>query len=265
MSLDKQQSDLPHPYFARFVSRPFTCETHGEVTEASNDSGKTYRGCSLCESEAHHKAEKDKIDAELAIANLRSLNERTAACRIPLRFADKDFSNFSPDSESSKRNLASCKDYADRFAENLKSGRCLILSGSVGTGKTHLAVSIAKQVLQLPMAGVRYTTVSGLLSEIKATYSQGFDSNEQYVMDAVIYPDLLILDEVGTTKQSEFEMATLFNLINARYERMVPTIVVSNLSLANISDALGERCYDRLREGGGIGLIFMGESNRKKK
>lgn len=265
MSLDKQQSDLPRPYFARFVSRSFTCEIHGEVTEASNDSGKTYRGCSLCESEAHHKAEKDKIDAELAIANLRSLNERTAACRIPLRFADKDFSNFSPDSESSKRNLASCKDYADRFAEHLKSGRCLILSGSVGTGKTHLAVSIAKQVLRLPMTGVRYTTVSGLLSEIKATYSQGFDSNEQYVMDAVIYPDLLILDEVGTTKQSEFEMSTLFNLINARYERMVPTIVVSNLSLAHISDALGERCYDRLREGGGIGLIFMGESNRKKK
>ena len=123
MSLDKQQSDLPHPYFARFVSRPFTCEIHGEVTEASNDSGKTYRGCSLCESEARHKEEQDKVDAELALINLRSLRERTEACRIPLRFSDKDFSNFSPDSESSKRNLASCRDYADRFAEHLKSGR----------------------------------------------------------------------------------------------------------------------------------------------
>lgn len=252
-------------FAAQFVRREFHCEIHGESEQASKDSGKTYGECVKCESEATAKAEKEKLDAEVAAKELRDLRERTEACMIPRRFSDKTFENYAKDTESRGRNFQACKDYADNFKDHFRAGRCMIMSGSVGTGKTHLAIAIAKQVLADLGATVRYTTVSNLLAEMKATYGGDSKRTDQHVMDEMTDPNLLILDEVGTTKQSEFEMSTIFSLINTRYECMFPTIVISNLGLSQISDAIGERCYDRLREDGGIGLIFMGESNRKKK
>jgi DNA replication protein DnaC len=252
-------------FAARFVRREFQCEIHGTTEECSSDSGQTYRGCVKCESEAVAKEEKERLDAELAAKELRDLRERTELCMIPRRFVDKTFENYDKDTDSRSRNFQACKDYADGFEGHFKAGRCMIMSGSVGTGKTHLAISIARHVLQAFGATARYTTVSNLLSDMKSTYGGDSRRTDQDVLDEVIYPNLLILDEVGTTKQSEFEMSTIFNLINARYESMRPTIVISNLGLSQISDAIGERCYDRLREDGGIGLLFMGDSNRKKK
>lgn len=252
-------------WVARFVKRDFLCEIHGDSQQASTDGGKTYGVCFKCESEALAKAEKEKADAEVAARELRDLRDRTEACMIPRRFADKTFENYAKDTDSRARNFQACKDYADNFQKHFTDGRCMIMSGSVGTGKTHLAIAIAKQVLAELGATVRYTTVSNLLSDMKATYGGDSNRNDQHVMDEMTDPNLLILDEVGTTKQSEFEMATIFDLINTRYECMFPTIVISNLGLAQISEAIGERCYDRLREDGGIGLIFMGDSNRKQK
>lgn len=250
---------------ARFVKRDFQCEIHGSSEQCSSDGGKTYGGCIKCAAEATAKEEKDKSDAEVAAKELRDLRERTEACMIPRRFTDKNFENYARDTDSRSRNFQACKDYADNFREHFKAGRCMIMSGSVGTGKTHLAIAIAKQVLIELGATARYTTVASLLAEMKSTYGNDSKRTDQDVLDDVIYPNLLILDEIGTTKQSEFEMASVFNLINARYEEMRPTIVISNLGLSQISEAIGERCYDRLREDGGIGLIFMGESNRKQK
>ena len=268
MSAEMSSSRKPfsfEQFAAQFVRREFHCEIHGESEQASTDGGKTYRGCIKCEAEATEKAEKEKADAEVAAKELRDLRERTEACMIPRRFSDKTFENYDKDTDSRARNFQACKDYANGFEGHFKAGRCMIMSGSVGTGKTHLAIAIAKQVLADLGATVRYTTVSNLLSDMKATYGGDSKRTDQHVMDEMTDPNLLILDEVGTTKQSEFEMATIFNLINTRYECMFPTIVISNLGLAQISEAIGERCYDRLREDGGIGLLFMGESNRKQK
>lgn len=268
MSAEMSSSKKPfnfEQFAAQFVRREFHCDIHGESEQASCDGGKTYRGCIKCEAEATAKEEKDKLDAEVAAKELRDLRERTEACMIPRRFADKTFENYAKDTDSRARNFQACKDYADDFQKHFTDGRCMIMSGSVGTGKTHLAIAIAKQVLADLGATARYTTVANLLAEMKATYGNDSKRTDQDVLDDVIYPNLLILDEIGTTKQSEFEMASVFNLINARYEEMRPTIVISNLGLSQISDAIGERCYDRLREDGGIGLLFMGESNRKKK
>lgn len=264
MSSSKPSFNFEH-WAKRFVRREFQCDIHGLTEECSSDHGETYRGCVQCESEASARAEQERLDAEVAAKELRELQERTELCMIPRRFADKDFENYTKDTDSRLRNFQACKEYADNFMDHFKAGRCMIMSGSVGTGKTHLAIAIAKQVLSELGATVRYTTVSNLLAEMKATYASDSNRNDQQVMDEMTDPNLLILDEVGTTKQSEFEMATIFSLINTRYECMFPTIVISNLGLSQISDAIGERCYDRLREDGGIGLLFMGESNRKKK
>ena len=109
-----------------------------------------------------------------------------------------------------------------------------------------------------------YRTVGSLIGDIRATFNDRSGESEAHILREVIGADLLVLDEVGATKQSEFELATLFSIINGRYEQCRPTIIVSNLSPAELNDAIGARCVDRIRENGCIGVAFEWESQRGK-
>ena len=74
--------------------------------------------------------------------------------------------------------------------------------------------------------------------------------------------DLLILDEVGVQFGSDTEKLILFDVLNERYEKRRPTLVLSNLSLPDVEQYLGERIFDRLREDGGEAVVFDWESHR---
>lgn len=88
-----------------------------------------------------------------------------------------------------------------------------------------------------------------------------------------MFPDLLILDEVGVQFGSDTERLLLFDILNERYERRRPTILMSNLALDDaeeggrvvpgIKSYLGERVFDRLREDGGQSVVFDWPSHRK--
>ncbi len=109
-----------------------------------------------------------------------------------------------------------------------------------------------------------YRTLGGILQAIRATFDGGSGQSEGSILDALIRPSLLVLDEVGASKEapSDFELSRLFSIINGRYERMLPTIVISNLGAKELPAAMGERSADRLREGGGIVLPFDWASHR---
>lgn len=107
-----------------------------------------------------------------------------------------------------------------------------------------------------------YRTVSSLLQYIKGSYDNRAGYTETEAFESLAKPHLLIIDEVGATKQTEFELAVLFSVINGRYEQQLPTLIVSNLMPAELSQAIGDRCVDRLREGGGIALVFDWDSMR---
>ena len=74
--------------------------------------------------------------------------------------------------------------------------------------------------------------------------------------------DLLVIDEVGAQFGSDTEKLFIFDIIDGRYQDMKPTILISNLDIAGIKDVIGERCVDRLREGGGSMIAFNWESSR---
>jgi DNA replication protein DnaC len=241
------------------------CEIHPLEHAASEDGGLTASFCLQCCKDKQALEDRAVAEAQQCVRRALELTDRIQACRIPSRFSDKTLANFSADTSNQKTNLEKCREYASGFHDHYDTGRCLILSGAVGTGKTHLAIAVLREVVELMGYKGKYWTVGGLLQIIRSSFDKNSPFTEFDVVESIINTDLLVLDEVGATKQSEFELATLFNIINSRYERQVPTIVISNLGPKQIGEALGERCFDRLREGGGECLVFQGESNRKQK
>ena len=75
--------------------------------------------------------------------------------------------------------------------------------------------------------------------------------------------DLLIVDEVGVKAGTENEKQIIFNVLNERYNNVLPTVLISNLRENEVKTYLGERVWDRLKEGGGNVLILNGESQRR--
>lgn len=185
---------------------------------------------------------------------------------IPARFADKSLDVYRADSDKQKNILASCRDYANSFmAKNgaNSTGASMILCGNPGTGKTHLAIGIAHQVLNSGGTAV-YATAIQAIREIRETWGGRSGRSESDVIAGYVKPDLLVLDEVGVQFGTDAEKLHLFDLINARYEAVKPMIVISNLGLLKIEEFIGERAIDRLRECGGKAFVFDWESMRRK-
>jgi DNA replication protein DnaC len=241
--------------FGVIGKKPAVCEQHGDFISILRD-GHEPTTCPTCHAAIREEEDRLKRLRDFAHWQLQK-------ARIPRRFADKSFKNYEARTPEQKKAFDICQGYADNFDEHLKAGRCMLLLGSLGTGKTHLAIAIANRLIRCQGVSAIYRTVGGVLAEIRSSYDAR-DVTEEEVMRSLVAPKLLILDEAGATKPSEFELATLFRIINGRYEQLLPTIVISNLPADELSTALGERCVDRLREGGGFAVGFDWESARAR-
>ena len=73
---------------------------------------------------------------------------------------------------------------------------------------------------------------------------------------------MLIIDEVGTQTDSDWEKLQIFNVIDGRYQNMKPTVLISNLSAEEVQSVIGERSVDRLREEGAFVIPFNWPSKR---
>ncbi|MBM9968268.1 ATP-binding protein, partial [Pseudomonas aeruginosa] len=156
--------------------------------------------------------------------------------------------------------------YADDFASNWKVGRSLMLLGTMGTGKTHLACAIIQQVLRtegLAGATARYITAPDLILGVKDTFGRKGKS-ESEVYESLHAPDLLVIDELGAQGGTEYELGLLHEVIDRRYREMRPTVVVSNMSAQEVAKYIGDRAVDRLRENGGKAVGFTWGSARRE-
>lgn len=186
--------------------------------------------------------------------------ERTfVRARIPERYRHCDFDNYESDTgiegasreqlEIWNRSLASAKLIVRRFAEEFttEGEHGLLLMGPCGVGKTHLAVAALKEVVRRGHTGVFYD-YRELLKQIQDSYNPTNQTTEMGVLEPVLKTELLVLDDVGSSKPSPWALETVGHVLNTRYNEKRATILTTNffdedsaLAAARPRRALGER------------------------
>ena len=130
---------------------------------------------------------------------------------------------------------------------NLDAGRGLWFYGSVGTGKTTLAMLVSRAALDAGRSVAIYS-LPRLLAEIRATFEA--DSEGSYVdfLDRLAAVDLLHVDDVGAERTSDWVLEQLYAIVNARYEDERSVIITTNLERDELVEQIRERTVSRLEE-----------------
>lgn len=158
-----------------------------------------------------------------------------------LSYYSKTKSNggFSP-YETMKIVYEGCKSYADTFDRDSNS---LYFCGRTGLGKTHLSLAIANEAIQRGY-NVVYGSVINFLNKLER---EKFGRTETFeTEDVLIGADLLILDDLGAEFSTPFVVSALYNILNCRIARGVPTIISSNLSIKEIQERYPESVASRI-------------------
>jgi len=146
--------------------------------------------------------------------------------RIPPRYRRCDLETFvTYPNEKLLGAVAQARRFAVDFPEPRK-GLCLI--GPPGIGKTHLAVAVLKQVVQTTGARGLFYDTRDLLRLIRSTYDASIRTTELEILRPVMTADLLVLDDLGAEKTSEWVEETMNLIVNTRYNERRHTIFTSN-------------------------------------
>lgn len=258
--------DLPKPV----ILNTYECDGCGEkvsVTEMAiaggPDKGKIerfYLGCKCV----------DRFLAERVIANERKAKMNRAKevfdqnSLVNQSLLKATFANYEPPTEELSNAKRKLFVYVQEF--NAKEGRNLLLTGTYGTGKSHLSFSAARQLMENGHTAL-FLSVPKLLTKIKETYNAKAQFSENDLLDYIANVDLLVLDDLGaeyTNKRNESDNWTqtkLFEVIDSRSGKH--TIYTTNLSSAELEAKVNARNFSRIMENTEV-VRMNGRDYRKK-
>ena len=162
---------------------------------------------------------------------LKSRGERLlAAARIPPRYEHCDLSTFKCDQDDKdQHSLAKAKLYAGRFVEEYPTEKTGVLfAGSVGVGKTHLAVGILKALIRDKGVPCLFCDYRELLKSIQNSFNSSVQATEMGILRPVFDAEVLVLDELGAVRSTEWVFDTVNYILNSRYNNNKTTIITTN-------------------------------------
>lgn len=153
------------------------------------------------------------------------------------RFRRRTFETFKVN-ENNKYYYETCLRYAQKFNEIKEDGTGIILSGNCGVGKTHLAAAIAHELMKKGYQPI-FGTLINLLGRVKSTYNTKVSKEtDEEIINSYINCSLLIIDDLGKEKPSEWTLEKLYQVLNARYEDNKPVIITTNYSMDKLIERL---------------------------
>lgn len=164
------------------------------------------------------------------------------ASNLGERFKGRTFASF--DAKRNKKAFETASKYAN--SDNLfgKSKNSLLFVGGTGTGKTHLAAAIANSLVDRGIQ-TRFGTFQAHLEEIKKEFDM---SGQKHYLDDIKGSPMLIIDDLGKELKTDWTQSVLYDLVNYRYEHMLPTVITTNLSADELANHCGSAVWSRLYE-----------------
>ncbi len=160
--------------------------------------------------------------------------------------------------EHMRVNVTKAKKFAESFGRPYGN---LLLMGKTGVGKTHISTAVAKTVIEQGY-NVLYDSSQNIVSDFEADrFKSGYGPFEPKA-DKYLECDLLIIDDLGTEFVNQFTISCLYNLINTRQNRALPTVVSTNLSIEELMAKYEGRISSRLLGAGVTVLMFDGDDYR---
>jgi len=210
--------------------------------------------CKFIEAEDKRKAKEYKQNFDQA----KVLDVFKEESLINPRLKECTFTNYVPPNEELTRAKTNCMKYAEEF--NPKKPDNLMMLGTYGVGKSHLAISILKRVIVRAMnsedqwTGIFISTPK-LMTKLKSTFNRNSAHSEDDLLDTLSKVDLLVLDDVGAElkeveehdrKANSWALQKMFEIVDGRIGKS--TVFTTNFSFEDLMKLYGERNFSRMME-----------------
>nr|CBX20737.1 DNA replication protein [Streptococcus pyogenes] len=207
-----------------------------------------------CKCDREIEKQKKRREKQMEIERLK----RT--CFNSMREWSYTFENYQGEENQS---LMIAKNFVEDYEKMKKENIGLLFYGSVGSGKTYLACSIANSLIEQYQISVKIRNFAQIINKLQKS---SFDFDKNAYIESLVNTSVLILDDLGIERDTSYAKEQVYNIVNSRYLKQKPTIFTTNLSydtIQNCKDSVEyQRIYSRIIEMC-IPVMVVGEDFRK--